>query len=384
MDLDQPTVDDLRHAGSVKWSTFPDKIGSFIAEMDFGTAPAVTRALHDAVDAGLLGYLPGWLWDGLADAASTWLRRHHHWEVPPERIRPLGDVIGGLQAAIEHFSEPGSAVIIPTPAYMPFLTVPKAMGRELIEVPLQAADGRYAYDLEALDAAFAAGANLLVLCNPHNPIGRVLEREELLAISEVVERHGGRVFADEIHAPLVFPGHQHVSYATISPVAAAHTVTAISASKAWNLPGMKCAQLVLSNDADAARWAQVGTGAEHAAATLGVVANTAAYSSGEEWLGEVLDHLDGNRKLLGDLLAERLPEVGYRPPEGTYLAFLDCRALELGERPADFFAEYAGVALTDGSECGVAGRGFVRLNFATPRPILEATVDAMAAAVRRR
>lgn len=383
MAFDDITVADLQRSGSVKWSKFPGRLGAFIAEMDFGTAPAVTQALHRAVDAAAFGYLPDALREQLAAATSEWLRRNHHWEVAPERIRPLGDVIAGLQAAIEHFSKPGTPVIIPTPAYMPFLTVPRSLGREQIELPMLPDGDRYVYDLDALDAAFRAGADLLVLCNPHNPIGRVLERDELLAISEVVDRHGGRVFSDEIHAPLVFPGHEHVSYASVSPVAAAHTVTAISASKAWNLPGMKCAQLVLSNPADAAHWAQVGDGFEHGAATLGVIANTAAYSLGEGWLEEVIAYLDGNRKFLGDLLADRLPEVGYRAPEGTYLAFLDCRALELGERPAEFFLERAGVALTDGSDCGRAGRGFVRLNFATPRPILEQMVEQMAAAIGR-
>lgn len=383
MAFDDITVADLERSGSVKWSKFPGRLGAFIAEMDFGTAPAVTQALHRAVDAAAFGYLPDGLREQLAAAASQWLRRSHRWEVAPERIRPLGDVIAGLQAAIEHFSKPGSPVIIPTPAYMPFLTVPRSLGREQIELPMRLEGDRYVYDLDGLDAAFRAGADLLVLCNPHNPIGRVLERDELVAISEVVERHGGRVFSDEIHAPLVFPGHQHISYASVSPVAAAHTVTAISASKAWNLPGMKCAQLVLSNEADAAHWTQVGEGAEHGAATLGVIANTAAYASGEGWLEEVLAYLDGNRRFLADLLADRLPEVGYRAPEGTYLAFLDCRALELGERPAEFFTERAGVALTDGSDCGRAGRGFVRLNFATPRPILEQMVEQMADAVRR-
>jgi cystathionine beta-lyase len=182
----------------------------------------------------------------------------------------------------------------------------------------------------------------------------------------------------------VYDGHRHVPYVTTSQAAAEHTITAVSASKAWNLPGTKCAQLVLSNDADAATWSRVGRTREHGASNLGVVANIAAYERGGPWLAEVLEHLDGNRRLLQDLLAEQIPEIRYTPPEGTYLAWLDARELGLGDHPAEFFLDAADVALTDGPACGRAGAGFVRYNFATPRPILEQTVAQMAAALRRR
>jgi cystathionine beta-lyase len=267
---------------------------------------------------------------------------------------------------------------------MPFLIVPPELGRDVIQVPMAFDNGRYVYDLEALDAAYRAGGDLLVLCNPHNPIGRVLEPAEMLAIAEVVERHGGRVFSDEIHAPLVYGGRQHVPYASLSDVTAAHTVTAVSASKAWNLPGLKCAQLVLSNEADAEHWAEVGTTAEHGASNPGVIAGIAAYSEGGPWLEALLDHLDGSRKLLGELLEAHLPEVVYREPEGTYLAWLDCRGLGLGMNPGLFFQRQAGVALTDGPLCGEAGAGFARYNFATPRPIMQETVERMARAIRNR
>ncbi|WP_127573867.1 MalY/PatB family protein [Georgenia faecalis] len=382
--FDGVTIDELRGIGGVKWTAYPGTIGAFVAEMDFGTAPAITQALHSAVDVGSFGYLPTAMATRMSEAYAEWSRTRYGWEVPAERVRPLPDVLAGLEAAIRHFSTPGSAVILPTPAYMPFVSMPPALGREVIEVPMAIEGGRYVYDLEALEAAFRAGGNLLILCNPHNPVGRVLERAEMLAISEVVERHGGRVFSDEIHAPLVYSEHQHVPYASVSEAAAGHTITATSASKAWNLPGMKCAQLVLSNDADAAVWAKVGMMAEHGAANLGVVANTAAYTAGGQWLDEVLGYLDANRKALGVLLAEQIPEIRYAAPEGTYLAWLDCRELDLGAPPAQFFLTEAGVAMTDGAMCGQAGVGFSRFNVATPRPILERAVTQMAEALARR
>ncbi len=383
-DLDAITLDSLRSAGGLKWSRHPDAIGAFVAEMDFGTAPAILDALSAALDDGVFGYLPDAWVERLATSWCGWASERYGWEVPPEWVRPLADVVAGLEAAIKHFSAPGSSVILPTPAYMPFLEVPPALGREVIQVPMAVDGTSYTYDLDALDAAYRSGGDLLVLCNPHNPIGRVLRPDEMRAVAEVVERHGGRVFSDEIHAPLVYDGQRHVPYASVSDMAASHTVTAVSASKAWNLPGLKCAQLVLSNEADARTWAKVGQFAEHGASNPGVVANIAAYESGGPWLKTVLDYLDGNRRLLSDLLADQLPEVGYRPPEGTYLAWLDCRALGLGDHPAEFFLDHAGVALTDGPACGDVGAGFARYNFATPRPILEQTVEQLARAVRMR
>jgi cysteine-S-conjugate beta-lyase len=312
---------------------------------------------------------------------AAWLASRG-WAVDPARIKPLPDVIKGLEAAINLFSRPGTPVILPTPAYMPFLTVPPALGRQIIEVPMVTDGGRLVLDLDGIAAAFRAGGHLLILCNPGNPAGRVYTPDELRAVAAVVERHGGRVFADEIHGPLVYPGHRYVPYASVSEVAAAHAITATSASKGWNLPGVKCAQLILSNTADEATWAETAILYERGASTLGVVANTAAFAHGQDWLAEVLGYLDGNRAHLAELLAEHLPTVGYRPPEGTYLAWLDCRPLGLGDHPGEFFLDQAQVLVNDGPAFGHAGQGHVRLNFATPRPILTEIVTRLAAAVR--
>ena len=376
-EFDRIDVGTLRRAGSVKWSMYPEAIGAFVAEMDFGTAPPVTAALHAAVDAAVFGYLPAGTVEHMSAAYAAWSRDRYGWAVDPVDVRPVADVVAGLRLAIEHFSAPGTPVVLPTPAYMPFVSVPPQLGREVIEVPLSAG---HRYDLDALAAAFEAGGDLLILCNPHNPVGRVLTPAEMLAIAEVVDRYGARVFSDEIHAPLVFGNARHVPYASLSPVTAAHTLTATSASKAWNLPGLKCAQVVLTSDADRETWAGIGPLAEHGAATLGVIANTAAYRSGGPWLAEVLSYLDGNRRLLGQLVADLLPGVVYTPPEGTYLGWLDFRATGPAD-PAAYFLEKAGVAMTDGALCGEAGRGFGRFTFALPRPVLREAVERIAAAM---
>jgi cystathionine beta-lyase len=210
---------------------------------------------------------------------------------------------------------------------------------------------------------------------------------ELAAVAELVDRHGGRVFADEIHAPLVYPAalsagsRGHVPYASVSPVAAGHSVTAVSASKAWNLPGLKCAQLIVTSAADAVTWQRMWPLYEHDASSLGARASAAAYRDGGAWLSDLLGYLDGNRLALAGLLAEQLPGVTYTPPEGTYLAWLDCRGLDLAPSPAAFFLERARVQVTDGAACGAAGHGCVRLNFATPRPVLAEMIQRLGRAV---
>jgi cysteine-S-conjugate beta-lyase len=379
--FDALTEEGLRAAGSLKWSRYGGALGAFVAEMDFGTAPAVQRVLHEAVDRAAFGYLTAESAAAMARACADWYAARYGWTVPAGWVSPLADVLAGLQAAIEQFTPPGSPVVLPTPAYMPFLTLPGMLGRELIEVAMGERDGRAAYDLDGIARALAAGGRLVVHTNPHNPTGRVFGEEEQLALADVVERAGARVFADEIHAPLVYPGARHRPYAALSPVTARHTVTATSASKAWNLAGLKAAQLLLSNEADAATWARAGSRYTHAASTPGVLANTTAYTEGGPWLARVLGYLDANRRRLGDLLADRLPAVRWTPPEGTYLAWLDCRALDLPASAGAFFLEHAGVALVDGPECGAPGAGHVRLNFATPRPVLETIVARLADAV---
>ena len=383
--LDGITVAELRRRGGLKWTLAgPDVLGAFVAEMDFGTAPEVEAALREVITRRDFGYLTPGAARQLAEACAAWLAGRHGWAVDPDRIHPLPDVIKGLEAAITLFSRPGSPVILPTPAYMPFLSVPPLLGREIIQVPMATAGGRPVLDLDGIDAAFRAGGHLLILCNPCNPVGRVYTRAELAGVSEVVERHGGRVLADEIHAPLTYPGHPHVPYASLSDATAGHALTATSASKGWNLPGLKCAQLILSNDADQKIWAGAGRLMGHGASTPGVHANIAAFTAGQDWLAGVLNYLDSSRMMLGNLLAEHLPGIRYQPPEGTYLAWLDCRDLNLGDNPGEFFLDKARVLVNDGPAFGEAGAGHVRLNFATPRPVLIQIISQLARAVADR
>ncbi|GAA2938073.1 aminotransferase class I/II-fold pyridoxal phosphate-dependent enzyme [Microbacterium luteolum] len=368
---------------SRKWSLHPGRIGAWVAEMDFGIAPEIAAAMHRAIDEENLGYLSPPVAAELGEATSDWMREEYGWTVDPERVHPVSDVMAVLGVAVQEYAPAGSAVIVPTPAYMPFLTYLPAIGHPVIEVPGVEVDGRWQHDLQRIDEAFAAGARTLVLCNPHNPTGTIADRAELEAIAEIVERHGGRVFADEIHAPLRYDGRPFVPYASVSEAAAAHTVTGTSASKAWNIPGLKTAQLITSNDADQERYRRFGFAVQHGAATLGVVASTAAYRHGRPWLTDVIEYLDGSRRVLGDLVATHLPGAVYRVPEATYIGWIDARALELEGPPAEFFREQAGVVLTEGRLLGRGYEEFVRVVFATPRPVLGEAFESMGEALRR-
>jgi cystathionine beta-lyase len=241
--------------------------------------------------------------------------------------------------------------------------------------------GFFTLDLDAISDAFRAGGHLVIFCNPYNPLGRVFTRPEMAELTEVVERHGGRVFADEIHGPLIYPGLRHIPYASTSEAAASHTLTATSASKGWNLPGLKCAQVILSNEPDRQHWDQMSFFASHGASNPGVVANIAAFRYGEEWLDQVLGYLDQSRRLLADLLGRLLPQVRYRPPDGTYLAWLDCTALDLPGSPGGLVTDRAGVTVVDGPAFGDGGAGSFRFNFATPHPILTEMIERVAAAL---
>ncbi|GAA4284790.1 aminotransferase class I/II-fold pyridoxal phosphate-dependent enzyme [Brevibacterium daeguense] len=380
MTIPEYSAEELRARGSLKWTTYPDTLGAFIAEADFGTAPAVHRALAELQQAELFTYAPPAMTRDMAAATAEFCARRFGWEVPPAQVAAVPDVITAFAATIDIFTEPGAPVVLPTPAYMPFFRVAPLHGREVREVPMLRTDSGWEIDFDAVDAAMTPGA-LLVVCNPHNPIGKVYTGQELEHISELVERHSGRVFADEIHAPLVYEAGSHIPYASVSEAAARHAITSTSASKAFNIPGLKCAQIIFSNAADLARYREFGEFVSHSTAVPGIVANTAAYRDGDAWLAEQIAYLDDNRRLLGDLLAQHLPEAKWVMPQGTYISWIDLRDCQLPQGPAEFFREQAGVVLTDGRECGQVGAGHVRLNFATPRPILAEIVERMGTAL---
>ncbi|MBS9535347.1 pyridoxal phosphate-dependent aminotransferase [Mycobacterium sp. M1] len=380
--FDRLTEDRLRARRTIKWSAFgPDVLPLWIAEMDVPTAPAVLAAIRACVDNEEFGYPPLGE-DALPNATAEWCRQRYGWAVRPDRVRTVPDVLKGMEAVIDFLTRPESPVALPVPAYMPFYDLLAATGRQRVEIPMAQQDsGRYLMDLDALDAAFAGGAGSLILCNPNNPLGTAFTAAELAAIVDIAARHGARVIADEIHAPLVYD-RPHVPAATVCDAAPDTVVTVMSASKGWNLPGLMCAQVILSNDRDAAEWDRINMLHTMGASTVGIRANIAAYTDGGEWLDGLLVHLRANRDHLAQALPAAVPGVRVSPPEATYLAWVDFRALNLPVEPAEYLLANARVALSPGIPFGaVTGRGFARLNFGTTRAILDRAIDAMAAAL---
>ncbi|WP_240372743.1 MalY/PatB family protein [Brevibacterium zhoupengii] len=379
-DLDSITEESLIAKGGRKWSSFPGSLGAFIAEMDFGVAPGVRQALREVDERDLFGYAPQSIVADLKSATSAFCAERYGWQFPTEHVELASDVIASFLGILTHLTPADTPIVLPTPAYMPFFDVAKVTGRELVEVPMIRSETGWSVDLDAIDAALVPGATL-VLCNPHNPIGKVYTEPELLALAEVVERNGARVFSDEIHAPLVYAPARHISYASLNETTAGHTATATAASKAFNIPGLKCAQLILSSEKDRKIWAEKGNFVSGAASNPGILATTAAYTQSGDWLDEITAYLKGNRELLTDLVSTRLPNATFLPPEGTYLAWLDLRGYGLEAGLSQHFNERAQVAITEGRLCGEVGDGHIRFNFALPRPLLTEAIERIAAAL---
>jgi cystathionine beta-lyase len=376
------TEDQLRRRKTIKWNHFePDVLPLWVAEMDFPTAPAVVDGVRAWAADEEFGY-PAIRDDSLPVATARWCSDRYGWPVGPERVRAVPDVLKGLEVVINFLTRPQSPVVLPVPAYMPFFDVLQATGRQRIEIPtLRQESGRYVLDLDALEAAFSAGAGSLILCNPNNPLGTAYTSEELAAIVEIAARHDARVLADEIHAPLVYD-RRHIPAASVSEAAADTVVTLVSASKGWNLPGLMCAQVILSNPRDLADFDRINMVHKLGTATVGIRANIAAYNHGGAWLDELLVHLRGNRDHLAQTLPQLVPGLGINVPEATYMSWVDLRALDLPSEPAAYLLTHARVALSPGIPfSATAGRGCARLNFATTRPILDRAIEAIAAAL---
>jgi cystathionine beta-lyase len=378
--LTELSLEQLRERRSIKWRMFPeDVLPMFVAEMDTPLAPAVATVLADAVARGDTGYAhPG----RLAEAYATFATRRFGWAPDPAPMRAVGDVNTGVYEVVRLLTEPGDAVALDTPAYPPFFAKLRAAGRAVVEVPMTpGGNGTWRPDLDGLARAFAAGAAAYLLCNPHNPTGMVFDSPTLTAIAELAEEHGVRVLADEIHGPLTYPGVTHVPFLTLDAPAARRAIAFVSASKAWNLPGLKAALIVPGREAEGPL-ERLAPEVSFSTGLFGVLAGEAAFIEGQVWLDELMAGLDHNRARLAARLAEHLPEVGYRPPDATYLAWLDCRRLGLGDDPAQAFLERGRLALNAGPTFGDPGKGFARLNLATRPELIDEAVRRMVLTAR--
>ncbi len=367
------SADQLRARGGGKWTKYAaDVIPAFVADMDFKVAPAVQAAIERFTDTQDYGY--GQMTDPnavpLFDAFADWMARRHNWRPDPALTHANTDVVQGLVATIVAFSRPGDGIIAQTPIYPPFLRFIAATGRQLIENPLVDDGTRFVVDLEGLEGA-APQATMILLCNPHNPTGRVLERAELEGIAKIAAAHNLTIVSDEIHADLVYPGATHIPMETMG-AAADRTVTLTSATKGFNIAGLRTSIAHFGSAGLKEKFDGVvperflgGPG------RIGVTATIAAWCESEDWLDTVMVYLDRNRRRVAEWAAQA--KVAHHMPESTYLAWIGCRHLDVqaGLTPQQHFLESAKVGLAEGFDFGEPGQGHVRLNFATSEEILE-------------
>jgi cystathionine beta-lyase len=380
-DFDQ--IIERRGTDSLKWSLYSREIiPLWVADMDFKSADPIVQALNSRVDHGIFGYnhMP----QELVQVLQSRMRQLYHWEVAEQEIVFLPGIVTGINVAIQVYTAPGEGVLAQTPVYFHFLRDPVRHGRILQDPPLARYQDRYEIDFDRFESAITSNTRLFILCNPHNPVGRVYTGAELETIANICLRHGLVICSDEIHCDLIYPPHRHIPIATLDPEIADRTVTLIAPSKTFNIAGLECGYAVIKNPELRKRWKNFSYGIVPLGNIMGHVAAHAALSEGEEWLGQILVYLRGNRDFLHKYLREKIPLIRMCDMEATYLAWLDCSALDVGGKPSEFFLKNSGVALNDGKEFGKEGTGFVRLNFACPRRRLIQALDRMKNSLKNR
>ncbi len=384
------TESQLRGRRTSKWASFgPDVLPAFVAEMDFDIAPPVQAAIERIVSAKDYGYYhaPGGKGSPhpLALAFATRMQSRYGWSPDAGLARPVTDLVQGLYAAVTAFSEAGQGIVIQSPIYPPIRNAVLETERRIVTLPMIDTGTQHAPDVERLAANIDRETRLILLCNPHNPTGRALTREELSAIGKLAVEHDLVVVADEIHAELVFDGAKHLPFGSLSEAVAARTVTLCSATKSFNIPGLRTGVMHFGSPALMARFdARILGRLMGSVNTIGIAATLAAWSEGEPWLGRVLTHLAQARDHTVAVLAAEVPELRVHCPDATYLCWLDCRALGLNSPAADFFLEEAHIALSPGQAFEPGSEQFVRLNFATSRPILDRIISRIVDATKAR
>ncbi len=382
-DFDQ--IIDRRASDSIKWNAYPsDVLPLWVADMDFVSPEPVVRRLRQRVEQGVFGYPgePHGQVSPLRQAILERLERQYGWRVEPEAIIPIPGVVTGFNLACHALAGPQGGVLIQTPVYMPIAAVGKETGVLQQEMELdRQPDGSYIIDWERFEAAITPQTRMFLLCNPHNPVGRVFRPDELSRMAEICLRHNVTICSDEIHCDLIFSGQRHTPIAALDPQIAQHSLTLMAPSKTYNIAGLECSFAVIPNP-ELRQQYQAGRGGIVPWVNLmGQVAAEAAYREGDEWLAQALAYLQANRDYLAEFVRQHMPGVQMGIPEGTYLAWLDCRQAGLPGNPYQFFLEKAKVALNDGATFGKGGQGFVRLNFGCPRATLQEALERMAQAL---
>lgn len=382
MTFDFDQLFDRHHTGSTKWSRYPaDVLPMWVADMDFAAPPVIVQALQQRLLHPLLGYSVAQ--DNLRDAIVADLWNKYAWQVKPQELIFLPGVESGFNMALKALVQAQQNVVVQVPNYPPLRHAPGHWGLNKVELQFEAqADGTYATPLDALRESLKGGGALL-LSNPHNPIGKVFDREELQAVADICAAQDAWIISDEIHAELCFDGRVHIPTASLSPEISKRTITLMSASKAYNIAGLKTSFMIIQDAALRERVNHARCGMVDSVNPLGMEATRVAYSEAGPWLAELTIYLQANRDWLVNAVRTRLPGVTINVPQGTYLAWLDCTALDLPD-PQRFFLEQGKVGLSAGLDFGDRHQQFVRLNFGCPRALLEEGIARMERALASR
>jgi len=385
---DFETVIDRSQTCSLKWDFchqvlgVPGVIPMWVADMDFAAPPEVVEAIKKRAEHGAYGYpfIPRSFWTSIIN----WMKRRHNWEIKREWLSRAPGVVPALNMCVQTYTAPGDKIIVQSPVYYPFFSAVENNGRRVIRNPLIFQNNRWKMDFKDLKKKIDHRTRMLILCSPHNPVGRVWEREELESLAEICLKHDLLVISDEIHSEHVYPGHKHIPLASLSEEIASRTITLTAPSKAFNLAGLTTSVVIIP---DPGLLNLYKTQLENLGLTVnnifGLVALEAAYNHGEAWLDQLVEYLEGNMEFASSYFAEQIPEIKFLKPEGTYLALLDCRALGLPQKELnEFFLKKARVYFDEGPIFGEELEGFERMNLACPRCTVEEALGRIEKAVQ--
>jgi cystathionine beta-lyase len=389
MRYDFDHVPDRRPTDSVKWNLYEaDVLPLWVADMDYPVAEPIQRALRERIDHGIYGYpdshgniIP---FSELREVLVDRMERLYNWSITPDDLLLLPGVISGLNLTCQAVAQSGGNVLVQTPVYPPFLHVAQNARMKRRDALLERrSDGHYEIDFDAFEAGLTKQTRLFILCNPHNPVGRVFRKDELEHMAEICLQHGVVICSDEIHCDLIFKGKKHIPIASLDKEIAINSITLMSATKSFNIAGLQCSFAIVQNQELRQKLEQSMKGLVMWVNLIGVTATLAAYRDGQEWLDQVLHYLEGNRDYLFNFVQDQLPMLQMVKPEGTYLAWLDCRESGIQGNPHEFFLKEGRVALNDGATFGKGGEGFVRLNFACTWVVLTQALERMKAALEK-
>lgn len=376
-------LDRVRNRPGIKWERHGnDVLSAWVADMDVEVPDFIKEAVIERIEVGGLGY--GFYDEPIPvlEAFKSRMDTAFGWSIDTEDVMRVHDVIQGLEWVLHTLTPPGSEIVVQTPVYPPFYSSVEGTGRNWVANPLLENEEGWALDFDHLaEVAARDNVSALLLCHPHNPCGYVMTSADLAQIIEIAELNNLLVISDEIHCDLVYSPHKHVPTASISELAAQRTVTLTAATKTFNMAGLRMAFIHSSSRQYSPQLKEIRPRMIGGINGLGQVATAVGWEKGDAWIAELVEGLDHNRHLLAEMLSEHLPQIRYRPPQATYLSWLDCRDLGLGDNPAEVFMSRGKVALNSGLDFGVEGTGYVRLNFATSPEMLAMIVERMASAV---